>query len=131
MPTYQFYCEQCNLKFEKFMKMADATWHTKCDKCGGESDRVITAPMIKKNTDMAAVDRIIGAESEKRHEDIKAKKQIKDKIRKESGNHAVETVFKKDESGKINYEYKTVSKERLEERKKLYAEYESSKKDKK
>lgn len=131
MPMYQFYCDRCSVKFEKFMKMAEATWHTKCEKCNEEADRIITAPMINKNTDMAAADRIIGAEAEKRHEDIKKKKETKDKLRKETGNQAVETVLKKDESGKIKYEYKPVSKERIEERKKLYKQFTDSKKDSK
>lgn len=131
MPMYLFYCDACMMKFEKFMKMADATWHTDCEKCKGPADKIITVPMINKNTDMAAADRIIGSQSEKRHEDIKTKKEVKDKLRKESGNHAVETILKKDEAGKIKYEYKPVSKERLEERKKLYKQFTDSNKDSK
>lgn len=47
-------------------------------------------------------------------------KKIKSEKRQD---HAVAAQLSKDESGKIKYEYKSVSKERLEERKAIYSEY--------
>jgi hypothetical protein len=78
---------------------------------------------MRSGTSRDTVDRLIGAEAEKRWEDINDRKKQKDKIRKESGNQAIKSEIKKDESGKINYEYKTVNKERIEERKTLYSEF--------
>jgi len=35
MPTYAYYCEHCNLHFEKFQSISDHE-KTKCSSCGGE-----------------------------------------------------------------------------------------------
>lgn len=40
MPTYEYVCETCGYKFEKFQKMSD-TLITKCPKCEGAIKRLI------------------------------------------------------------------------------------------
>ena len=132
MPTYEYYCEDCHHHFEEFKKMDEYGPQTNCPKCSKiENTRRVFSPIAitRAGTSRDTVDRVLGSESEKRWEDISERRKIKDKIRKESGNQAIESSIKKDESGKINYEYKSVSKERIEERKTLYSEF--SKQDKK
>jgi putative FmdB family regulatory protein len=128
MPLYQYYCVECQLTFEEsFKKPEDIT--SPCPKCASESDRMISAPnVLKSNTSRESVDIKIGAESEKRWAGIRQRQAEKEKIRKESGTTAVEVKHGKDSSGQITYEYKSVSKERVAERKNLYGEYLSSKK---
>ena len=123
MPTYDYYCEKCELKFDKSrMKIEDRV--TDCPKCGTESERQVSIPNIgRSGTSRTTTDILIGKEADTRWKGIHARKSEKDKIRKESGSHAVSTQLGKDESGKINYAYKSVTKERLEERKAIYSKY--------
>lgn len=128
MPCYNYYCVECQFIFEEsFKKPEDLT--SPCPKCKADSDRMVSAPnVIRSNTSRENIDIKVGKESERRWADIKDRQALKEKIRKESGSTAVETVHGKDSSGKITYEYKPVSKERIAERKSLYGEYLSSKK---
>lgn len=123
MPTYDYLCEACNRVFEKsFMKIEDTK--TDCEKCRGSADRIPSAVNIgKSNTSRETADIAIGKLSEKRWEGIKERKAQTEKMRKESGQVAIARTAEKVESGAINYEYKPVSKEHLDERKSLYSEY--------
>ncbi len=40
MPTYEYQCEKCGYKFERFQKMSDKPIK-KCPKCGGSTKRLI------------------------------------------------------------------------------------------
>ena len=42
MPTYEYKCEDCGYKFEKFQAMTDKSL-TKCPKCDGKVRRLISA----------------------------------------------------------------------------------------
>lgn len=44
MPTYEYQCENCGYKFEKFQKMSDKALN-ECPKCGKEIRRLIGAGM--------------------------------------------------------------------------------------
>ena len=44
MPTYEYQCENCGYKFEKFQKMNDKALK-ECPKCGNEIRRLIGAGM--------------------------------------------------------------------------------------
>ena len=44
MPTYEYQCEDCGYKFEKFQKMSDELIK-KCPKCSGSLKRLIGAGM--------------------------------------------------------------------------------------
>jgi len=44
MPTYEYQCESCGYKFEKFQKMSDEPFK-KCPKCGKEIKRLIGTGM--------------------------------------------------------------------------------------
>jgi putative FmdB family regulatory protein len=128
MPTYGYYCVECQYEFEEsFKKYEDVT--SLCPKCGASSDRKPSAPyVLRGGTTRENIDMQVGKESEKRWADIKERQAAKEKVRKESGQTAVGVTHGKDSSGKITYEYKAVDKERIAERKNLYSEYENSKK---
>ena len=42
MPTYEYECHKCGLRFEKFQQMSDARLK-KCPECGGKVERLIGA----------------------------------------------------------------------------------------
>ena len=41
MPTYNYYCDKCDMNFSYFQQMSDPSRST-CEECGGEIKRVIT-----------------------------------------------------------------------------------------
>ena len=41
MPTYNYYCSDCDTHFSYFQKMSEAPI-TKCENCGGKVKRIIT-----------------------------------------------------------------------------------------
>ena len=41
MPTYNYYCEKCDMNFSYFQKMSEPSLST-CEECGGKIKRVIT-----------------------------------------------------------------------------------------
>lgn len=41
MPTYEYLCESCGCKFEKFQNMSDEPL-SKCPECGGKVKRLIS-----------------------------------------------------------------------------------------
>ena len=46
MPLYEYECKQCHERLEKIQSFS-APHETKCPKCGGELERVISAPAIQ------------------------------------------------------------------------------------
>jgi putative FmdB family regulatory protein len=46
MPIYEYECQKCNNRSEVFQKVNDKP-PTKCQKCGGKLERVISAPAIQ------------------------------------------------------------------------------------
>ncbi len=46
MPLYEYECKQCHQRLEKIQSFS-APHETKCPKCGGELERVISAPAIQ------------------------------------------------------------------------------------
>jgi len=132
MPTYEYYCEDCNLMFEKsFMKLDDRS--TDCPGCTKDASRIPSAAFVARSgTSRETVDTIIGPVAEQRWKDIHSRKAQKDKLREESKNHAVETVVTKNpETNKLNYQYKSVTKERLAYRKEIYSKFREQEKKKK
>lgn len=128
MPTYEYYCVECQYHFEEsFKKFEDVT--SLCPKCGSSSDRKPSLPnVLRAGTSRENIDMQVGKESERRWAGIKERQAAKEKIRQDAGQLAVGVTHGKDASGKITYEYKPVDKERIAERKNLYSEYENSKK---
>lgn len=46
MPIYEYECQKCKTRNEVFQKVNDKP-PTKCQKCGGKLERVISAPAIQ------------------------------------------------------------------------------------
>ena len=46
MPIYEFECKKCKSHIEVFQKVTDKS-PTKCSKCGGKLEKVISAPAIQ------------------------------------------------------------------------------------
>ena len=41
MPTYNYYCEKCDMNFSYFQQMSESSLST-CEECGGKIERIIT-----------------------------------------------------------------------------------------
>ena len=46
MPIYEFRCKKCNAHLEVFQKLSDKP-PTKCRKCGGRLEKLMSAPAIQ------------------------------------------------------------------------------------
>ncbi|MBA2524923.1 MAG: zinc ribbon domain-containing protein [Pyrinomonadaceae bacterium] len=46
MPIYEFECQKCKVHTEVFQKMSDKP-PTKCDKCGGRLEKLVSASAIQ------------------------------------------------------------------------------------
>lgn len=46
MPLYEYRCRKCNAHVEKIQKFSDPPL-TKCEKCGGELERLLSTPAIQ------------------------------------------------------------------------------------
>lgn len=46
MPIYEFECQKCKSRTEVFQKVSDKS-PTKCAKCGGKLEKMISAPAIQ------------------------------------------------------------------------------------
>jgi putative FmdB family regulatory protein len=46
MPIYEFECQKCKAHTEVFQKMSDKS-PTKCDKCGGRLEKLVSASAIQ------------------------------------------------------------------------------------
>ena len=46
MPIYEFQCQKCKAHTEVFQKMSDKA-PTKCDKCGGRLEKLVSASAIQ------------------------------------------------------------------------------------
>lgn len=42
MPTYEYECKNCGIRFDQFQKMSDAPLRV-CPECGGTVERIISA----------------------------------------------------------------------------------------
>jgi putative FmdB family regulatory protein len=46
VPLYEYECKQCASRFEKIQKFSDEP-ETICPKCGGEVERLLSAPAVQ------------------------------------------------------------------------------------
>ena len=46
MPVYEYYCNHCRGRFDKFHKLADYAKPTTCPQCGGLSEKLLSAPAV-------------------------------------------------------------------------------------
>jgi putative FmdB family regulatory protein len=42
MPVYEYFCPQCNTKFEMLRSLNMATVDADCPKCGGKAERILS-----------------------------------------------------------------------------------------
>lgn len=88
MPIYEYECRKCKAHIEVFQKVSDKP-PTKCRKCGGKLDRMISAPAIQFKgsgwyvTDYAA--KTTGSEKSESESAPEAKADKNDKTEKKAG----------------------------------------------
>lgn len=119
MPTYNYSCSGCNYEFEEsFKKFDDVT--SPCPKCGQPAQRGVSRVNIgRAGTSRESIDIRVGASAEKQWERINKRKEERKRVRKETGATALGVEMSRQANGEIKYQYSPVSKERIEERKKL------------
>jgi len=136
MPIYDFRCEDCNLKFEKSLKMADSQT-TDCPKCGKQTSNKLPAKGVMSKMGEVTkipkdIDLAVGKSAEERWLSYEERKKQKDKVRKESDTN----LISRDAEGNyhalaIQKDGKTVSsKEALKVRREMYDSMDTVKKDK-
>ncbi len=59
MPIYEYQCEQCGNRFEKFCRFGDEKTG-KCPKCGAENPKRIISPVAKNSADSSCGTRNYG-----------------------------------------------------------------------
>ncbi len=116
MPKYAYYCEPCNLIFERTLKMG-LNPHYTCPECQEKAPREwdgedfglqFAAPPDRHpadsgvhHQDYPTADRAVGASAEKRWLTYEEKKAVKAKARREGQTHA---LIRHDGDGFIDYE---------------------------
>lgn len=126
MPKYTFDCT-CGLQFTRTLKIGNHQNHI-CPSCGGEAPRKLdrfdfkfgsTAGAAPGNTGVAkddypTADHIVGRDAEGRWDEIRARDQVKEKVREVGGSHALIR-----HSGEGYVEYEAGSPQLIEGRKQL------------
>jgi len=46
LPLYEYECLKCGIRYERIQKFSDAPL-TKCEKCGGKLEKLVSAPSIQ------------------------------------------------------------------------------------
>jgi putative FmdB family regulatory protein len=92
MATYDYQCQKCAAVHEHICPISKRPESIKCPRCGGEAEQVILkAPALStKGSSNMTQDMAIGYDAEKRWGRIHAKKEARDKIRRESGKAGLE-----------------------------------------
>lgn len=90
MATYSYKCD-CGFVTELIQPMKDPTPDTvKCGKCGADSKIEIFAPaVLTGGMSQAPIDVVIGRDAEARWADIRRRQDLRNKVRKDSGEQAV------------------------------------------
>jgi putative FmdB family regulatory protein len=104
MPTYTFECEECNVEFERALKMDVHLTH-ECPSCSGQATRMWDADALSfafkgvqagatANTgvhadDYPTADRVVGKDAEARWAEIHERNRVKDAARAAGGTHAL------------------------------------------
>jgi putative FmdB family regulatory protein len=93
VPTYDYQCQSCSVVHEHIQSIHMALPDTlPCPRCGKDSEHVIlTAPAVAtSNMSQMTQDVAIGMDADKRWNRIYAKKEERDKVRRESGKQGIE-----------------------------------------
>jgi len=97
MPIYEYLCYSCGLQSEELRSISQANAEFKCPDCGStETKRAVSAPVVVTPLDGTLrgsgkrdLDRLIGADSETRHDMYGKEKEKRDDVRAASGTMAV------------------------------------------
>lgn len=113
MPKYIFECQDCNIKFERNLKIGDHTTH-ECPKCKGDAPQVIDgfafgfadgkgdpANSGVHKHDYPTADQAVGKDAEKRWATVHAREQVKAEARKQGG---TEALIRHNDPQHIDYE---------------------------
>ena len=115
MPKYVFECQECNVRFERVLKMAAHTSH-ECPSCTDPAPRVLDgqnfgfgfapskgAPANSgvHDQDYPTADKVVGRSANQRWGEYKAREVVKNQARKEGGTHA---LIRKTTKEYIDYE---------------------------
>jgi putative FmdB family regulatory protein len=67
MPLYEFFCRDCNLKFEELVNQTDIS-QSPCIKCGKPANKQVSsfAPVISGGSPNETIDMAVGREADKR-----------------------------------------------------------------
>ena len=84
MPTYNYYCSNCNLHFSYFQKMSESPF-SECEKCGSQIKRLITGGtgLIFKGSGFYLTDYKTDPKSENSLKDNDSNAKSKKKVNKE------------------------------------------------
>lgn len=77
MPTYEFVCKDCELRFEVLKKVGDN--EANCPVCDSKAERIMSAPNVIVSGAKSSVDSVIGADAERRWTQIEENKKQRDK----------------------------------------------------
>ena len=104
MPTYTFGCEDCNVEFERTLKMAEHLSHP-CPSCGQDSARVWDADSLAfsfqgqqtgstantgvHDNDYPTADKVVGRDADARWAMINERERVKAEARRRGGTHAL------------------------------------------
>lgn len=126
MPKYEFSCEDCNLRFERNLKVGDHPTHT-CPSCAEPAPLMVsdfgfsfaqgsgdTANSGVHDHDYPTADKAVGRSAEERWKIINAREKVKKEARKQGETHA---LIRHTGDGYIDYE--PMSDKGREARKKL------------
>lgn len=96
MPIYEFKCEKCELKFEKYYSKISDNKKEECPSCGGVGNRVVSLTNFKMGDSVKVakeVDLAVGKDAERRWKVIEERNSKKEKLRQEFGTEKLSRDF--------------------------------------
>jgi len=97
MPTYKYDCWACGVRSEALRGIRDRDAPFKCPDCGDlDTKRTASAPIVQTPLDgnlrgsgKRDMDRMIGADAEKRHDSYDTEREKRNDVRRATGQRAV------------------------------------------
>lgn len=121
MPKYEYECSDCNVEFERTLKMGDNLTHA-CPSCGQDAFRVwdgsslafgfkgetqgATANTGVHTEDYPTADKVVGRDADLRWAEYHERAKVKDAARSQGGTHA---LIRRTSRDFIDYEPMTVT----------------------
>ena len=104
MPTYNYYCSDCDAHFSYFQKMSESSL-SKCEECGGKIERIISGGtgLIFKGSGFYLTDYKDGKKTDRdtvKKEEVSTEKSTKDK--KEAKSSKSENLSTSKKAGKAD-----------------------------